>query len=301
MQDRKTFETYLKNKNWDKADEWLQTELCFMRSKLSRNRIVCHSFGVLMSIVLAFFTWVVLFPSADEKELIAFPLATVCHNLFNMLCETVPGGKAVVIIGLLLIPFLVSLILAIVSLIFKSRKYINSNKGNTKNTGAREIEEKLTLLSNVYNKYDDNGLKILLYFLFTGVLTGGIMVISSAPGGLNPFEYIFVGLVCDVVYFLVFMGCAFVFSWFREIGGAKRYPTYDWKKIVEAAIGEGKPKTDAYIPVSSGVENTVYYQRKFDEYYAQYMGLDYETEEERAKRIVREVEEDLSGRGYGDY
>lgn len=49
------------------------------------------------------------------------------------------------------------------------------------------------------------------------------------------------------------------------------------------------------------LEETAYYKSKFNEYYAQYMGQPYETEEDRAKRIVREVEEDLSGGGWGDY
>ena len=107
MQDRKKLETYLKKGYWNKADEWLQDELCFLHNKVIRQRIVYHSFGVLMSFVMAFFTWVVLFPSADEKELNAFPLTTLCNNLFHMLCKAVPGGKAVVVIGLILIPCLV--------------------------------------------------------------------------------------------------------------------------------------------------------------------------------------------------
>lgn len=49
------------------------------------------------------------------------------------------------------------------------------------------------------------------------------------------------------------------------------------------------------------LENTQYYKEKFNEYYAQYMGQPYETDEDRAKRLVREVEDDLSGGGWGDY
>ncbi len=44
-----------------------------------------------------------------------------------------------------------------------------------------------------------------------------------------------------------------------------------------------------------------YYKSKFNEYYAGYTGTDYETDEEWAKRIVSDVEDDLSGKGYGDY
>lgn len=49
------------------------------------------------------------------------------------------------------------------------------------------------------------------------------------------------------------------------------------------------------------LEETEYYKSKFNEYYAKYMGQPYESDEDRAKRIVREVEEDLSGGGWGDY
>lgn len=44
-----------------------------------------------------------------------------------------------------------------------------------------------------------------------------------------------------------------------------------------------------------------YYKSKFNEHYAKLTGTDYETDEEWAKRIVNDVEDDLSGKGYGDY
>ena len=51
----------------------------------------------------------------------------------------------------------------------------------------------------------------------------------------------------------------------------------------------------------SSIRKTEYYKSKFNENYAKYTGTDYETDEEWAKRIVRDVEDDLSGKGYGDY
>lgn len=301
MQDRKLFESYLIRHSWGQADAWLEAELCFMRSKFTRQRIVYHTFGVLMSLVLAFFTWVVLFPSADEKELKAFPLATVCHNLFTMLCETVPGGKPVVIIGLLLIPFLVSAILAAVFFVIKPKKYV---EGDKKRATPEEVEKKISQLGSVYYKYSQPYV-ILLYFLIAGVFSGGVMVLSSVPGGLNPFEYIFVGIICDVVYFLAFAGCAWLFNWFYDRFGVKYYPEQDWKATVREVIETRQPKSGSSSSYSSSRSDSgkksLYYEKKFNEYYAQYMGLDYETDEERAKRIVREVEDDLSGSGYGDY
>lgn len=49
------------------------------------------------------------------------------------------------------------------------------------------------------------------------------------------------------------------------------------------------------------LEKSLYYKEKFNEYYAQYTGQPYETDDDRAKRLVREVEEDMSGGGWGDY
>ena len=49
------------------------------------------------------------------------------------------------------------------------------------------------------------------------------------------------------------------------------------------------------------LKKTKYYKDKKDEYYAKYMGLPYETDEDKAKRLVREVEDELSGGGWGDY
>lgn len=49
------------------------------------------------------------------------------------------------------------------------------------------------------------------------------------------------------------------------------------------------------------LEKTLYYKDKFDEHYAKYMGQPYETDAEKAERQVKEIEEELSGGGWGDY
>ena len=295
MQDQKQFEAYLKSHSWSKADAWLETELCLMRSKLKFQRVVHHTFGILMSIVVAFFTWVILFPSADEKELKAFPLATICNNLFQMLCQRVPGGKPAVIIGLVLIPFLVGAILALALYWIKPKATVC---GKTR-ASVHDVNKKLGELCAVYGKYHEI-YGVLLYFLFAGFLSGGIMVLTSVYGGLNPFEYLFVGIILDVAYFVIFFGASFVFTSFRDKWGVSYYHIYDWRREVEAVIDKSKEKqsSNSYIP-SPRTDNP-YYQKKFNEYYAQYMGLDYETDEEKAKRIAIEIEDDLTG-NYGDY
>ena len=111
---REWLEKYIDWKSWTSADNWLHTELCYLHKKVLRGRVIYYTFGALMSVVMAFFTWVVFFAKADETELAVFPLATSCNNLYIKLCQMVPGGAPTVITGLLLIPFLVSVIIAVV-------------------------------------------------------------------------------------------------------------------------------------------------------------------------------------------
>ena len=49
------------------------------------------------------------------------------------------------------------------------------------------------------------------------------------------------------------------------------------------------------------LENTLYYKEKYNEYYAKYMGQSYESSEDEAARIAREVHDDMSGGNWGDY
>lgn len=231
-----------------------------------------------------------------EKELKAFPLTTICNNLFQMLCQRVPGGKPVVIIGLVLLPFLVSAVLALALYWIKPK---NAPYGK-KRASVHDVDKKLKEFCEVDGKYNSI-YGILLYFLFAGLLSGGIMVVTSVYGGLNPFEYLFVAIILDAIYFVVFLGASFVFSMFRYKWGVTYYHIYDWRREVEAVIDKSKEKksSNSYIPEPR--TDNPYYEQKFNEYYAQYMGLKYETEEEKAKRIALEIEEELTGKGYGDY
>lgn len=296
MRNRNEFEDYLKKHQWQSANEWLCAEIRFLRCKLTLQRIVYNTFGVLMSVVLAFFTWVVLFPSASEKELEAFPLATLCYRLFQWLCQAVPGGKAVVIVGLSLIPFLVSLILGVFFCLIRPIR----NKQSAEAANGHDVKLKIDSLRQLYYKYDDN-YTITLYTLLAGFLSGGVMVLSSAPGGLNPFEYIFVGLICSAVHFAIFFGSTWLFAAFRERLGVQWYPCGDWENSVTEAIEGKKKQSGSYTPYRSGIEDTDYYKEKYNEAYATYMGQPCETPEQYAKRVAQEIEDDLTGKGYGDY
>lgn len=299
MQFRHEIEGHLRNHSWSKAELWLEKEIHLLKEKSNLQRVLIHSFSVTMSLVLAFFTWVILFPSADEKELAAFPLTTVCHNLFTNLSETVPGGKAVVIIGLLLIPVLVS---AVALLFYNLIKPKNFAEPTAKNSSPKKVEEKIKLLSQVYNKYDSGYITLFLYCLFAGIFTGGVMVISSTYGGLNPFEYIFVGIICDLAYAVVFGVCSYMLYSYNDKHNIKRYPIYDWGKYIDDAKENKKTASKTYSRSSDDrLKETEYYKEKYNEYYNMYMGQSSESSGDSATDIVKGTEEDLSGMGFGDY
>ncbi len=299
MEDHKQIEQYLKDHRWGKAYEWVETKVRIYQNKVARRLFAANVFGLLVSVIVAFFTWVVLYPSADKKELEAFPFTTLCHDLFVTLCEKVPCGKPAVIGGLIVLPFLVCGVLTLISLAFRPKPCTARDK--TVRTTPKAVKERLELMMKLHGKCDEGYMKALfLYFLLAVVLTGVTMTISAAPGGLNPFEYLIVGAICALVQAGVFFVCAWVFSWFCS-NKERFYGVSDWHKELDRVIDKDKPKNEPYIRVSDRVKETEFYKEKFDEYYAMYTGTEYETPEQKAARIVRETEEDLSGKGYGDY
>lgn len=300
MQDRNLFESYLRRHSWSKADLWLENELALMRRIVKRQRALIHTFGVTMSLVLAFFTWVVLFPSADEKELEAFPLTTILHNLFVKLCDTVPGGKAAVIIGLIIIPFIITGAVAL-AFLFNRPKEIPEE--TAKKSSPNKVQTQIKNLSKQNDKYQNGYITLLLYLFFAGIFTGGVMVFSAVPGGLNPFEYVFVGIICDVVYGLVFGAVSFILYSIQDSKGVPSYPTYKWDGMVEDAKEDKKGGTARSSTRSSyRIKETEYYKEKYDEYYAMYMGQTPSSPTDNdVSRLVKDTEEDLSGMGFGDY
>lgn len=88
-------------------------------------------------------------------------------------------------------------------------------------------------------------------------------------------------------------------KWKKFTSEAERYWLSVDKKERERRDKASKESYDGWKYKSIGT--SLYYKEKFDEYYAQYTGKPYETDEDRAKRIVSDVEDDLSGKGYGNY
>ena len=240
VHNRNEFSSYLNLKRWNEADQWISIEISYLKEKVIRQRINYNLFGLLMSFVMAFFTWVILYPSGDPKELEAFPLATICYNFYLKLCETVPGGKNAVIIGLIAAPFVICLVVALVGLIIGAIAHKirwEKIRKMSKRVGAAAVKKKIEKLGKLYNMYDNELCSLLLYALFAGIFTGGVMIFSSVPAGLNPFEYVIVGLICDVVYGIIFLGVMYVCHLFKVWFGIESYDTFWWGEKVDIALG----------------------------------------------------------------
>lgn len=58
------------------------------------------------------------------------------------------------------------------------------------------------------------------------------------PAGLNPFEYVIIGVILDVIYGLVFLAVSYVVHLFKDWFGVESYNTFYWARTVGRAIGE---------------------------------------------------------------
>ncbi len=309
MQDQYEMKNHLKKKSWAKANEWIAQERSLMDSLVTYSRIVTHVCYVPMSMVLAFYSWLIFFPVASEKELAAFPIAGAATAFYDGLCQIAPGGELVVFFGFPLFPLLLG---ALAGLLFRRRKHKEPVQQPYRLTGiqaAKDIQEKIKALKKAQDRYFSYTL-CFPYGLITGLFTGGILMVSAVTGGLNPFGYILWAVGFDIFYFIALALCNLLFVRLFKDKSIQDYPASDWNSIVEDAIdhyesGGRKKKADTYVPANRSIQESEYYKRKYDEYYAMYMGQTppTETEEERIKRIVRETETDMLGSdhsGYGD-
>ena len=116
------YEDYVRQRNWGKACECVESYISIYRCQRARRAWITNFFCFALAVVEAFVTWVLLYPSADEKELAAFPLTTLCHTFYTKLCQNVPGGEVVVIGGLIVIMFLLCLLGILISLTIRPQK-----------------------------------------------------------------------------------------------------------------------------------------------------------------------------------
>ena len=276
VHDRGFFEAYLKDRNWEKGDRWLHTEVCYLHNKVVHGQTVYNVLGFLLSTVLAFFTWIMMVPDMTPEELEAVLPARFCNDLFIKLTELVPYGKPAVIAGLLLLPFLVASILALLLLPMKSRRFAKKMKSKGQLSHLQEMKRKLARLSKDYRTYDDGHYIMILYALWGGILTGGLMLFYS--GGKNLLECLFIGAVFTVLYGLILWGIAALIGVFVHNFGVKWYPLFDWQSTVSWELGER-----SYVEEETPVQ------------------IPDPEEERKIKEFLDGIYDDLSGKGYGNY
>lgn len=276
IHDREYFERYLKDKNWERCYKWLHAENCYLHNKVVRARIVYNLFGLLLTAVLTFFTWVMISPDLSAAEAEVYKLAGICKNTFVYLCETVPYGKPAVICGLLALPFVVSAVLALLLLPFSSKIFYKKINMNSQLTLLQRVKRQLERLKKLYDQYENDHYVIILYALLGGFATGGAMIFYSH--GQEAVKHLFLGVVFTVLYGLCLTGVAALYRAFLYNCGVKDYPTYTWLETAKRELGE----------YSFHVEEEP-------------VKIPDPEEEKRIKDFLDGIYADLSGKKYGDY
>lgn len=260
------FEDYLHDKNWEKCNKWLYEEACWLRRKLVRACILYNVFGLLMSAVLAFFTWIMMVPDLKPEELAALPPAQFCVDLFARLCETVPFGKPAVIAGLLLLPFIVCPVLLPLLLPLRCRRFAKKIKDSGVLTILQESKRKLQRLERDYRNYDGAYYLMILYALLGGALTGGVMIFSL--GVQNFAKSLVITAVFTVLYGLIFLGIAVLVGMFVSRNAARDYNFFSWSSAISIELGEYSYSGEEEPPVQlPNEEEEAEIQRALDEVY----------------------------------
>ncbi len=307
MQDTSQMSNYLSKKQWGKANQWLRQERSYLDSRVTYSRIVAHTCFIPMSAVLVFYSWLFYFQAASEKELEAFPIAGVATAFYEGLSQITPGGEPVVFFAVLLLPLVLGLLAGLIFRRLKSKPGSEQPYGLTAIQAAEDMRTKVRELEKLQKKYFSENFPFY-YALFAGFFTGGIMIFSSVPGGLNPFKYLLFGLGFDLLYCLLLGLCHALLARLFKNENLPSYPISDWCSILEDAIDacetkNSKKQAVQHDPSYSNLGQSEYYKRKRSEYYAMYTGQApaQETDEEKIKRLYEEIMDDTTGSGdFGD-
>lgn len=283
MQDRKKMDGYLENKQWSLADEWIDNELRFLHTRVVRGRILDIVFFTLLTLALAILDWGTCFPSAKDISIANFPFAVFCADLFKSLCDLLPGGKPVAVIGLLLLPFIVAIILTPFTLIYRGKGYAKRIKTKGKATSI-DVERKIKQLDKYVSECNTGPVTISLICLIVAVLAAMIMVIASAPEGENWMRYVLIGVVISATYIGSFLGCMWLYSLYAERRQPDTYWTTHWHDRIKMARGEYIVSYDDDEPSFPG--ESIY-------------SPNYESEEDKIKRIADEMVDAMTGKGFG--
>ncbi len=248
-----------------------------------------------------------------------------CHKLwgfFGKIADVMFLKIVMFFVLLYLVPFVVC---GIVSLII--RAFTKGQKLIVEGSDAKRAKQLYDYIEQTpVNKTEVSNIESL-WLKITGIsfcgLFAGFIAYSVFTGSLSKSKpewwmyALFVGMLLlgGVLLFVAYYRFYFILKlilkpcyssekkWEEFKAEADRYwVSVDFDERKKRAMKDLKKEQEEYDGWKyRSVGKSEYYKSKFKEYYAEYTGTDYETDEEWAERIVRDVEDDLSGGGYGDY
>lgn len=249
-------------------------------------------------------------------------------EIFSSFTDLLYVKIILMVVYLFLVPFaLCSIVMLIISYLTKAKK--PEIKGNT----AQKAKQLYKYLDNApqtyFEAYDG---KPVLWRRTVGIVSGIFIlvfmlyfygsIITQSNDFLASFTVLFQSNeYADSIIICIFMGFIFyiLYAILHYIFTLIIQPYCDsynkWKKFIDKVesywVSVDKDERKRREEEASrkpydgwkykSLENTLYYKEKFNEHYAKYMGQPYETDEDRAAKLVSEVEDDMSGGGWGDY
>lgn len=249
-------------------------------------------------------------------------------EIFSNFTELLYVKIILMVVFLFLVPFVISSIAAIIiSCTTKGKKPVI--EGNT----AQRAKQLYTYLDEAPQTYFEafDG-KPVLWRRICGIVSGLCIIvfmlyfygsiINQNNDFLSAFSVLFqsnkyaddivISIFCGVLFYVPYAILHYMFTVIIQ----PYCDSYNkWKKIIDKVerywLSVDKDEYKRREEEASrkhyngwkyrNLEKTQYYKDKKEEYYAKYMGFPYETDEDKAKKLVRDVEEDLSGGGWGDY
>jgi len=249
-------------------------------------------------------------------------------EIFSNFTELLYIKIILMVVFLFLVPFVISSIaVIIISCMTKGKKPVIS--GNT----AQRAKQLYTYLDEAPKTYFEafDG-KPVLWRRICGIISGLCIIVfmlyfygsivNQNNDFLSAFSILFqsnkyaddivISIFCGVLFYVPYAILHYMFTimiqpycdsynkWKKFTDEVERY----WLSVDkdECKRREEEASREHYDGWKyRNLEKTQYYKDKKEEYYAKYMGFPYETDEDKAKKLVRDVEDDLSSGGWGDY
>ncbi len=232
------------------------------------------------------------------------------------------------VVFLFFVPFVISSVAAII-IFYTTKGKKPVIEGNT----AKKAKELYTYLKNAPRTYFEAfdgkpvvwrrvcgivsgiGVMIFMFYFYGAIITQNSNFLSAllALSQSNKHgDEIILSIICGGLFYVLFVILHYVFTKMIQPYCDSYYKWQKFKDKVEAywlSVDKeeckrreeeaSREKYDGW--KYKNLTKTQYYKDKKEEYYAKYMGYPYESDEDKAKKLVIEVEEDLSGGGWGDY